>query len=70
MRPLRIRVIGVNCQTKFDRPVDDSIETSGISLWIYPVFMKDGAVLANCSHALVPAVDIEKSGTFNPIHID
>lgn len=63
-------VIGVNCQARFDRTVDDRIETRGISLWIHPVFMNDGEVLANCSHSLVSATDIKQSGVFETLHID
>lgn len=63
-------IIAVNCQTFFEREAHHEIETHGISLWIYPVFMNDGEILANCSHMRIPSSEVNDAGSFKPLHID
>lgn len=63
-------VIGANYETIFNRPDHHKGDTRGMSFWIYPIFLNDGEILANCCHKTLPADQIKSPGSFKALNID
>lgn len=63
-------MVGIKCETIIDRPADDTVEQHGISLWLCPVSLRDGEILAKVTHQNVPVTEIETPGSLRTYHID
>lgn len=63
-------VVGIECETIIERPTGCGLERSGISLWLCPVVLSDGQILAKVTHQNCPTTKIEAPGHLRTYHVD